>query len=218
MQSTSLFMFSQVCLCVIERAIGIGTSIKVLYHEWGRENGPLFQAFAWRCSFGDRPLDGVGHPKISVFHFWKNSDTRSPPLRREERLRGLLLGVGDNVFQWKWSKKKGNQAPASLRLIVWSKKGEFGGLLRQRKSGTSGLDWISESQSPFFAGDWNSSCSCSSTSLPRTDGTKIALTTSRSWTYSSPQFPTTQWRKAHSHRARKIFSVILAKVEVNGEF
>ena len=33
MQSTSLFMCSQVCLCVIERTIGVWTSVKVLHHE-----------------------------------------------------------------------------------------------------------------------------------------------------------------------------------------
>ena len=44
MQSTSLFCFSEVCLCVIEWTIGVWTSVKVLYHERDRENGPLFQA------------------------------------------------------------------------------------------------------------------------------------------------------------------------------
>ena len=46
MQSTSLLMFSQACLCVIEWTTAVGTSVEVLYHKRDRENGPLdlFQA------------------------------------------------------------------------------------------------------------------------------------------------------------------------------
>ena len=43
MQRTSLFMFSQVCWCMIERTIWAVTSVEVLYHERDRANGPLFQ-------------------------------------------------------------------------------------------------------------------------------------------------------------------------------
>ena len=42
-----------------------------------------------------------------------------------------------------------------------------------------GFDWIRKSKSPIFHGNSNSSCSCSSTSLPRTDEIKIVLTMSR---------------------------------------
>ena len=75
MQSTSVFMCCQVCLCVIERTIGVWTSVKVLCHERDMGKWPSLSnsSFAWRWSFGllngDRPIDAVGRPTIFVFHF-----------------------------------------------------------------------------------------------------------------------------------------------------
>ena len=68
------------------------------------------------------------------FSLWKKSDTRSRPLRREERLHGLFFFWFENSFcHSKWSKKKRKQANASLRPIVGWKKAE-------KKKSSSALD------------------------------------------------------------------------------
>ena len=127
MQSTSVFMFSQVCLCLIERTIGVWTSVKVLYHKRERENGHLFQfklCVTMVFRFAQRIPSDRCRWLSNDLSLWKNSDTRSPALRREERLHGLFSWFENSFCQSKWSKKKGKQANVSLRPIVGSKKAE----------------------------------------------------------------------------------------------
>ena len=131
MQSTSLFMCSQICLCVIERTIGVWTSVKVLYHERERENGPLFQftwSFAWRCSFGllngDRPIDAVGRPTIFVFHFGR------------AQIRGASHWGGKSAYM-------------AFFFLVWEQFLSVEVIEEERKESkgqSSSLRWIEESR------------------------------------------------------------------------
>ena len=123
-QSTSMFMCSHVCLCVIERTIGVSTSVKVLYHERERENGPLFRftlcmTVVFRCA-QRRPSDRCRWSSNDLcFSFWKNSDTRSPPLRRGERLHGLFFFGLRTVFVSRSDRrrKESKQTPVFVRSL-----------------------------------------------------------------------------------------------------
>ena len=130
MQSTLVFMCCQVCLCVIERTIGVWTSVKVLYHERDRENGPLFQcklcvAMVFRFA-QRRPSDRCRWSSNDLcFSLWKNSDTRSPPLRRDERLHGLFFLVWEqflSVEVIEEEKKASKRQSSSFRWIEESRK------------------------------------------------------------------------------------------------
>ena len=131
MQSTSVFMCCQVCFPWLKGQLGFERLSKSCAMSGTWENGPLFHfklcvtmvfRFAQRrpstsdrCRWSSNDL---------CFSLWKKSDTRSPPLRREELLHGLFFWFENSFCQSKWSKKKRKQANASLRPIVGWKKAE----------------------------------------------------------------------------------------------
>ena len=127
MQSTSLFLFSEVCLCAIERTIGVWTSVKVLYHERDRENGPLFQALrddALSVCSTETVRSMALVVQRSLFFTLEELRYEEPATEAGRALAWPFLWFENNFCQSKWSKKKGKQANASLRPIVGSKKAE----------------------------------------------------------------------------------------------
>ena len=99
-----------------------------MYHERDRENGPLLQALGDDalsvCSTETvRSMTLVVQPDL-CFSLWKSSYTRSPPLRREERLHGLFFWFENKLSVQVIEDKKGKQKNTSLRPIVGSKKAE----------------------------------------------------------------------------------------------
>ena len=97
----------------------------VLCHELARYNCPVFgwrwQCCAFRLLIGNRPIDGVVH-QTRIFNtlFLTLKQTRSPSLRWEERMHGLLFNFfwsENNSFLSNWLQKNGKQLIPSLHLI-----------------------------------------------------------------------------------------------------
>ena len=90
MQSTSLFMFGQVCLCMIKRTMGSLDRLS----QFSTMSGTVKMAVSFKlCAMpmlrfqfaGWRPSDRYRWSSNDLcYSFWKNLNTRSPLLRREE--------------------------------------------------------------------------------------------------------------------------------------
>ena len=120
-------MCSQVCLCVIERTIEVWTSVKVLYHERDRENGPLFQfklcvtlvfRFAQRrpsdrCRWSSRGARHWGGESACMAFFFFGLRTifvsRSDRTRKESKQTPVFVRSLDRIEEGKKKQKKHRQ-------------------------------------------------------------------------------------------------------------
>ena len=109
MQSTSLFLFSEVCF-VRDWTDNWGLNVCQSPAPWaGQGKWPSLSSFAWRCSFGlfngDRPIDGIGGPTIFVFTL-EELGYEEPATEAGRALAWPFFWFENNFCQSKWSKKK----------------------------------------------------------------------------------------------------------------